>query len=340
MFNKSFLFVFAILAFAMSGGTTTYGGPRDSQTVKIMEKAMPSMVRIGWAQDGVVDVIGSGFVVDSRGYILTNHHVIDGVKTILIAFQDKTWYEGEIIYSDEDEDLSLIKIDTNKVLPELRLGPSSDLKVGEPAIVVGNPLDETFTTTTGIISKVNVPKKRDGKTRYLVQTDAAINYGNSGGALLNANGEVVGVVELKKVNGPGLGWAISSDRAARLLSTGASARKIAGVRHGIVSFETKVLAPEAKKGVERQALIVKGLLEAEFFGDPKVPAPAEAAGIKPGDQILKVDDKSVINAFEFERSFWSKKPGDKVKLIVISDGKTSDVTITLAGPGIEPEIKD
>lgn len=324
--------VFSFIPFASAG-------PRDTKTSEIVEKVMPSIARIATPRAGVMDVIGSGFVIDSRGYILTNQHVVDGEKELYIGLTDNLWVLGEIIFNDEGNDLAVLKIDAKKPLPELRLGPSSDLKVGEPAISVGNPLDEAFTVNQGIISKLQVLNEREvtdpssffgGKVkvkRYLIQTDAAINPGNSGGPLFNANGEVIGVNELRK-GFNGLGWAIGADRAARVLAKGLRAKKLAGVEHGITEFELKVTARE---GEDRQAVLVKKLEEE---------GAAKKADIQVGDRIVKIDGKLVINAFDVERSLWDKKPGDQVIVNINRGGAELPLTITLTGDGIEPEIKD
>lgn len=306
---------------------------RDSKITKVVKKVQPSIVRIAVPSEGDMDVIGSGFVVDSRGYILTNFHVVDEVAKVFVGLPDDTWLEAKVVTADKGNDLALIKIDAKKALPELQLGPSSDLRVGELAVAFGNPLDEVFTVTHGIISKLKVPYERDaggGKTNtmYLIQTDAPINPGNSGGPLCNALGEVIGVVELKKRGADGLAWAITADRAARVLSQRADAETHAGVVHGVTGFELKVLASTGKN---RQAVLVKSV-------HPK--GPAKAAGLQEGDRILKIGDRTIQNAFDFERSFWDNKPGDKVTLTVERAGAKVKIEIELAGDGIAPVIKD
>lgn len=310
-------------------------GPRDTNTTKIVARVMPSIVAVARPHGDVMDPIGSGFVIDGRGYILTNHHVVDEVKQIFVSFvgrSEKTWLEASVVFSDKGNDLAVLKVDSKKRLPELCLGPSSDLKVGEPAIVIGNPLDELRTVTQGIISKVGVPHERKNSSggttrRYLIQTDAAVNPGNSGGPLFNANGEVVGIIELKKGTS-GLGWAITADRAARVVAEGLSAENQAGIKHGISTVALRVTAAEGKN---RQEVTVKKVADKSA---------AEKAGLKEGDRIVKVDGRRVTNPFDLERSFWDKKPGDKLTVSILRGGKKQDVELTAEGPGIEPEIKD
>ena len=351
-----------VASFTLTLSAVAFGdSPRDSNTTKVARKTLPSVVRIARPIKGEVDVIGSGFVIDERGYILTNEHVVAGEVTILVGlYEKKSWLEAEVVFSDKGNDLAVLKVEVEKLLPELRLGPSSDLEVGEPAIVIGNPLDETFTVTQGIISKLNKLHERADEDknmvkRYLIQTDAAINPGNSGGPLLNANGEVVGIVELKK-GYSGLGWAITADRAQRILAQAMSAEKKAKVKHGIKVVELKVLSRDGKDA-DRQAVIVKEIasgspaaqLEAKEASQDKqeekqeekpVESKEAQTRLRKGDRIVKVDCRLVTNAFDLERAFWNKKPGDKVTVNIQRDGKEMNVTICLTGDGVVPEIKD
>lgn len=334
--NRLFTLILALSATLLAVPDIAQAGPRDSEMPALIKKARPQVVSICAAnpelsQKKDLFVLGSGVIVDARGYVLTEDHVTRGLKSVYVGLDDKHFIKGDIVFADEANDLSVIKFDPERALTEATLGPSSDLEVGEPAIVIGNPYQETFTVTKGIISRLHVPwvRKDGGRefTTYLIQTDAAINPGNSGGPLFNALGEVVGLIELKK--GPaGLGWAITADRAARVLASGLSARKRAGVVHGVSALELKVLARE---GQNRQAVLVKQVCDN---------SPASKAAIKPGDRILKVDGRALNNTFDYERAFWDRKPGDSVKLTVVREGKESTVALVLEGDGVEPEIKD
>lgn len=348
-----------LVAFFSLSAATFAQSPRDTNTTKVVRRVVPSVVRVARLVAGELDVIGSGFVVDSRGYILTNEHVVEGEKTLMIGmYNKKSWQEAEVVFSDKGNDLAVLKIEVENPLPELLLGPSSDLEVGEPSIVIGNPIDETFTVTQGIISKLQKLHERPDEyknmvKRYLIQTDAAINPGNSGGPLFNALGEVVGIVELKKGTS-GLGWAITADRAQRVLAKAMSAEKKAKVKHGIEAVELKVLSRDGV-GADRQAVIVTAIasgspaaavetVEGDKDAASENAESKEKAAPKPllrkGDRIVKVDDRLVTNAFDLERAFWDKKPEDKVVCTLVRDSKEVKVTLVLTGDGVKPEVKD
>jgi serine protease Do len=337
MRNQSFIRTTAALVFACAASLTplaSSAGPRDTPTSALATRVLPSTVTVrGGTLIGtsfITGLTGSGIIVDSSGIVLTNEHVIRGQRDIKINFYgNDVSVKGTLIWVDVANDLAAVKFDTaGKTYAELELGSSYDLKVGEPAIAIGTPLGEEFTVTQGIISKLHATPDSDeinwGR-RYLIQTDASINLGNSGGSLFNAEGDLVGIVELKK--GPtGLGWAITADRAARLLSIGLSASSRAGINHGIKSIEMKV---NATSGEDHQTVIVKELEEN---------GPAQNV-LHPGDRIIKVEERPIHNGFDLERVFWSKKPGDKVKLAVSRGDQRLELSLTLAD-ATKTEIKD
>ena len=332
MFKRTNIILATALAIGIAlSPLSSIAGPRDTFTVALAERVLPSTVTIT-AKDMADDTsIGSGFIIDRSGLVLTNEHVIAGAVTIKVKlYGDKEYSEASLVFADPGNDLAVLRIKSSrKAYPELGLGPSSDLKVGEPAIAIGSPLGEEFTVTQGIISKLHVllPFDESGSLvrKYLIQTDAAINPGNSGGPLFNAEGEVVGINELKK--GPaGLGWAITANRAARILSVALSAGNMSGVTHGIKSIELKVLAPA---GEDRQAVYVKEVDE---------DGPAQGL-LQTGDRIFKVDDRYIRNGFDLERAFWSHKAGDQVKVVIIRLDQMIEVTFTL-GDAMSTETKD
>jgi len=324
MFKHTSLILSTALAIGLVlSPVNSMAGPRDTFTVALAARVLPSTVTIDATDSFDRESIGSGFIIDRSGLVLTNEHVITGAETIKVkVYGDKDFNEATLIFVDPGNDLAVLRIKSNgKTYPELELGPSSDLKVGEPAIAIGSPFGEEFTVSQGIISKLHVLLPWDEGDvnrvrKYLIQTDAAINPGNSGGPLFNAEGEVVGINELKK-GAAGIGWAITANRATRVLSVALSASNVAGILHGIKSVELKVLAPT---GDDRQAVIVKEL---------------EAAGpasevLQVGDRIFKIEDRYIRNAFDLERSLWSHKAGDQVKVVIIRLDQMMEVTLTVA----------
>lgn len=324
------------IALAFAPGAS-YAGPRDTPTKACAARVLPSTVVIqakivkkgddGKPVQGVA--VGSGFVIDSRGFIITNQHVIDGATQIrLRLYGDKAdgWRAATVVFADADVDLAVLRVSAPKPLPEMELGPSSDLAVGEPAIVIGAPFGDEFSLSAGVVSKIQVPKPEEGNSGiYLIQTDAAVNHGNSGGVMLNANCEAVGVIELK-LGEAGVGFAITADRAARVAASNMSA-EWAGVSHGIKDVSLKIVASE---GETRQHLILKEIA---------VGSPA-AAVLQLGDYIVSVGGRPIRNRFDLERAFWDNKPGDAVKLHIERNGVPMDVTLTLAAAPAEAQVKD
>jgi serine protease Do len=330
-------FACAALAIALAlMPSTSFAGARDTPTVAVAARVLPSTVVIqsqiteekdGKEVDGLA--IGSGFVIDSRGFIMTNEHVVAGAKSIRLRLYgdgDDNWREAAVIFADHDNDLAVLQVKTDKPLPELELGTAADLAIGEPAIVVGAPFGDEFSLSAGVVSKIKVVMPGDNPTnKFLIQTDASVNHGNSGGPMLNADGEDIGVIELK-VGEAGLGFAITADRAARVAASNMNAAW-AGVTHGITAVSTEIVA---RSGADRQVVIVKGIA---------VDSPA-AAVLKIGDRILTVGGRSVHNDFDLERSFWDNKAGDQVKLHIVRNKVPMDVVLTLVAAQAAADQKD
>jgi len=323
------------IALAFAPGSS-YAGPRDTPARSCAALVLPSTAVIQSkvlkkGDDGKVTqgtAVGSGFVIDSRGFIITNQHVIDGGQEFrLRLYGDKpdSWRAATVVWADENVDLAVLRVQADKPLPELELGPSSDLAVGEPAIVIGSPFGDEFSLSAGVVSKIQVPKPEDTSGIYLIQTDAAVNHGNSGGAMLNANCEAVGVVELK-LGEAGIGFAITADRAARVAAGNMNA-EWAGVTHGIRDVSLKIVASE---GADRQHIIVRELA---------VGSPA-AAVLQLGDYIVSIGGRAVRNRFDLERAFWDNKAGDAVKVHIERNGEPMDVVLTLAAAPADSAVKD
>jgi serine protease Do len=281
--------------------------------------------------------LGSGFVVDPGGYIVTNHHVIDGARSIEVTLNDGRKLPAKLVGSDAETDIALIKVDATG-LPTIPLGSSSALRVAEPVMAIGNPFGLDHTVTVGIISGTG---RVIGAGRYddFLQTDAAINPGNSGGPLINTRGEAVGIasaIASRSGGFQGVGFAIPIDLAKRALSNLESGKPASHPYLGI-----RVDALNASVSAQNSKLPSEGLLIAGVAKD----SPAAAAGLKAGSESLSVGGQSycvggdVITAInghavstldDLQERISGYAAGDKLKLAVTGgDGNKRTVTLTV-----------
>jgi len=264
--------------------------------------------------------LGSGFIIDKDGYIVTNNHVIDNADKIVVILSDEKEFEAQIVGRDKNTDLALIKIELNHNLPVLRFGDSDTLKVGQWVVAIGNPFGLEQTVTAGIVSA----KGRvigSGPYDDFIQTDASINPGNSGGPLLNMKGEVVGINTAIVAGGQGIGFAIPVNLAKNIIvqlkSTGEVTRGWLGV--GIQDISEEVAE---YYGIKEK----KGVLVTEVFpGDP-----ADLAGIKPKDIILSVNGKAVESARQLTSMIADISVGDKIQIKINRDGKAKTIDVKIA----------
>ena len=299
---------------------------RRTATVKIVQQARASIVNIhgqktlGPGDEGFrrnepqnVNGMGTGVVIDERGYILTNHHVVDGVKKIEVTLADKQEYVGTRISHDPKTDLAIIKINVPRKLPVINIGTSSDLMIGETLVAIGNAYGYDHTVTRGIVSElhrtVRVSDSQDYKD--LIQTDASINPGNSGGPLLNIDGEMIGINVAVRAAAQGIGFAIPVDIAMAVAADLMSAQN--NTWHGIVSRS-------AAAAGSRQC-VVKGVDEE---------SPAARCGLQPGDVIASIGDCPVARALDLERALLGRQPGEEIALSVERNKQTVAVSLTLA----------
>jgi serine protease Do len=262
---------------------------------------------------------GSGFLISADGVLLTNHHVVTGADEITVTLADKREFKGKLIGSDENTDVAVVKIDAAG-LPFLRSGDYEKLRVGEWVLAIGSPFGLEQTVTAGIVSA----KDREiGDYLRFVQTDAAVNPGNSGGPLLNIRGEVIGINSqiLSRTGGfQGISLAIPIDEALRIADSIRSIGRVARGRLGIGLDEVTKDMSDALK-------LPRGVGVSISTVEPD--SPADKAGIKPGDIILKFENKSVTRSSELRRMVGGTKPGTRVTLNVWQQGKTRDVQATV-----------
>ncbi|MGA1861597.1 Do family serine endopeptidase [Deferribacter thermophilus] len=263
--------------------------------------------------------LGSGFVIDKEGYIVTNNHVIDGADEIVVKLADKKEFKAKVVGKDPLTDLALLKIDPkDEDLKPLPLGDSNKTEVGEWVVAIGNPFGLEWTVTAGIISA----KGRvlgEGPYDNFMQTDASINPGNSGGPLVNMKGEVVGINTAIIPSGQGLGFAIPVNMLKELLPK----LKQGEVKRGWLGVTVQPLDEKLAKsfGLDKN----EGALIADVIkGDP-----ADRAGIKAGDIVIAVDDEPVKDSRDLVMIIGKHNPGDKVVLTIIRDGKILKKSVVL-----------
>ena len=309
-------------------------------------KILPSIVGIkieytvntqsffGRSSSSTATASGSGIIISEDGYILTNNHVVsssssesnsyyqitDAGKVTVTLFGDETEYEAKIVGQDEQTDLAVIKIEKSG-LTKAEFADSDSVKVGEFAMAVGNPVNMNSTVTTGIISAVNRKiTDSDGKTYTCIQTDAAINSGNSGGALVNSEGKVIGINTLK-LSGTGIegiGFAIpinsTTDITSQLIQYSKVKRPFIGI-----------------SGIDLNAETAKtyNLVEGVYVKSVEDFSAAEKAGLKAGDVIIEVEGKSIKTMDELNEVKNSHKIGDELKLKINRNGTEKEITLTL-----------
>jgi serine protease Do len=294
---------------------------RRNPIVEAVEKTEQGVVTLKVSHaDSKKDVIGTGVIVDERGYVATNAHVVTEASRIRVTLHDGTVVLAEVLIEDQRLDLAILKLSVRKKLKALTFGPGSDLKRGETVIAIGNPFGFASTVSTGIISglKREVTMPTGETLTNLTQHTAVLNPGNSGGPLLNINGELIGINVALRDGAQGIAFALNADDVQRWLSQHLSARKVARLGHGVAVREEVV----KREGAGRQQVIVSGVEDRSA---------GARAGLKKGDVIVAVGDRSVTNRFDFERALWDCKPGEKVEAAVLRDGKQTRLELTLPG---------
>jgi len=301
---------------------------RQTPIVRAVQQARPSVVNVRGEKQvsdpvalGQVDAgrrvngMGTGVVIDHRGYILTNYHVVDGVRQIHVTAADGQQYIARLINRDPETDLAIIKIDVPEPLCVIPIGSSADLMPGEPVVAVGNAFGYEHTVTRGIISALDRDVQVSDAQFYedLIQTDASINPGNSGGPLLNIDGQMIGINVAVRAGAQGIGFAIPVDKAievaAELMASCSKRRNW----HGLD------VATDFSDGSPRLVIVS---VENE--------SPAAETGVQVGDLITAVDGEEVGRALDFHRAFLDLQPGKQVELSVLRDDEPFTADLVLA----------
>ena len=270
---------------------------------------------------------GSGVIISSDGYIVTNNHVVEKADEITVKLNDNREFKGRIIGTDKNSDLALVKIEANN-LPAIPIGDSDKLKLGEWVLAVGNPFNLTSTVTAGIVSAKARSLYANGVESF-IQTDAAINQGNSGGALVNAKGELVGInAMLYSQTGSysGYGFAIPTTIMNKVVSDLKAYGTVQRAVIGIVGTDViNYIDVEKDKGKEVDLGVNEGVYVKEVPAD----GAASEAGIEPGDVITAVDAVKVTKMAELQEELIKHKPGDKVTITYVRNKKSNKKTLTL-----------
>lgn len=308
----------------------------------VAAKVIPSVVGIstttevvrqnlfGIQSGGLSEGVGTGIIVNENGYILTNSHVIrDGkAKTITVQLTDGRELKGEVLWNDKSLDLAMVKIEADNLIPA-ELGDSDLVNIGAYAVAIGNPLGMAFdrSVTQGVISgldrSINVSDESGTMTMDgLMQTDASINSGNSGGPLLNSQGQVIGINTAKAMSGEGLGFAIPINAAKpiiqEVMETGTFRKAYIGI--GGTNMEVyQEYYPQDDLGTNT------GVYVSQIYPD----SPASAAGLKTGDVIVGLDETKINTMDQLTRELFAYKPGEKVNLTVYRNRQKTEIQITL-----------
>jgi serine protease Do len=323
------------LAPARAGDPTASFNPRRTPVVEVVKRVKGAVVNIHSERtvtppdgrpDGLapapsrINGMGTGIIIDPRGYLVTNHHVVEDVNLLRVRLADGTTTNARVVARDAESDLALLKIDVGHPLPTIPLGTSQDVMVGETVIAIGNAYGYEHTVTVGVVSAVkrDVVLNKEMSYKALIQTDASINPGNSGGPLLNINGELIGVNVAIRAGAQGIGFAIPVDNMLRVAADMLSVRKRNGTWHGLIARDDVIL-PEEEALTKTQAstagsptTVTRRLL----VDRAESGSPAAAAGLQRGDVVEKVNGQVVLCGLDLERALLESHAGDKVPVVV------------------------
>ncbi len=285
----------------------------------------------GEGDDGQVrESLGSGFIVDPKGYIITNDHVVDKADKIYVKLSTDPDTQdlgrpARVIGVDKATDLAVIKIDTNSPLPTVKMGNSDTAEVGDWVEAIGSPFALAQTVTAGIISAKNrtIEQGAPGQFQHFIQTDAAINPGNSGGPLLNMNGEVIGVntaIYTQSAGSEGVGFAMPSNTVVDVYN------ELISPSHKVVRGSIGI---QFRNGLPGAVNRVYGFKNGVLVQQVQPGGPSDKAGLKPGDIITSIDGRQIKDGDDLVNEIASRRPGSTVRLGFLRDGKQTDATVTI-----------
>ena len=356
--NKIVSVILIILAFCIGAGgmyALVNFGPKSVQTIinksekevtitdagiaDSVEKLYDAVVVVGSYKNGVLASSGTGFVYEEdekSAYILTNSHVVDGANSVKVKFTNEKVENVELVGNDSFSDIAVLKIDKDKILKVASIGSVEKLRVGDTVFAIGAPIDDAYswTVTRGILSGkdrlVDISGQSNSSAEYVMnvlQTDASINSGNSGGPLANANGEVIGITNMKLVSEgvEGIGFAIpiqdAVNYAKQLRENGKVVRPFLGV--------SMVDTSDAYK-LNMYGITIKDNVQGAVIIQAQDNTPASKAGLQSGDVITKIEDYNITSVSKLKCYLYKYNPGDKIKLTYNRNGKTQTVTVELS----------
>jgi S1-C subfamily serine protease len=304
---------------------------QDAAVITTAQEFQPSVVQINVTTEKGSG-LGSGTIIDSRGYIVTNYHVVEGAKSIMVELYDGTQLPGKLTGTDPFDDLAVVQITPPPHMDVATLGDSSKLQVGQTVIAIGNPLGITQTVTGGIVSALGrdiSEGKGGGYILNSIQMDAAINPGNSGGALVDLKGDLVGVPTLTIINpqfespASGIGFSIPSTRVEFIVPQLIQSGKVTDSGLGYLGIEGTTVTP--KIAAQNQFPVNEGVLVVKVVSG----GPADQAGLKVGQIIVQIDNTPVTDISELNNYVLSKTPGTQVTLQVYQGNQKQTVKVTL-----------
>lgn len=278
--------------------------------------------------------LGSGVIIDGeRGHVITNHHVVSRAAEIKVTTAGGDEYEARILGSDPRSDLAVLEINAGRRLPEIALGDSGDLMIGETVIAIGNPFSLSHTVTTGVVSAIDrTVRSGDMVYRNFIQTDASINPGNSGGPLLNINGDLIGINTAIYQKAQGIGFAIPVNKARRIIR---ELIRVGEVRFPWLGLEVQELTRDLRRhfsiSQEQGGILVSGVLR---------DSPAMEAGVRRGDVLLRIDREVIYSLSDYRTVLSEYTPGIRMDLQLFREGATLELSITPASfpPDLALEI--
>jgi serine protease Do len=297
------------------------------EAVEKISKSVVNIASVRMIQDQVfrvfpVEGVGSGVIINAGGYILTNYHVIDDAQRLGVTLSDGRMFKGKVVGVDPPTDLAVIKIETKEEIPVAKLGDSSNLKVGQIVLAVGNPFGLTGgpTVTSGIVSSLNRAIQTENGMLELIQTDAAINPGNSGGPLVNTAGEVIAINTANMPYAQGIGFAVPIDTAKSILKELIEKGRVSRPWIGITSMKiTRHLERYYRLPVSEGILVI----QIEPF------SPADNAGMRKGDIIQEIDKNKIDEPTQISEYIHKKQVGNTITLTVNRNGKLIQVSLQL-----------